>query len=63
MLEEIDTLEAKLTQLLEHYQALRADHMRLRQQVVALENSNQQLNDRLAEARARVEALYLKLPE
>lgn len=60
---ELDALESKLTQLLEHHQALRADNLKLRQQVVNQENANKQLSDKLAEARARLETLVNKLPD
>ncbi len=63
MLEQLDDLEGKLSLLLERWQALRQENLRLRQQVVALENDNKLLTDRLAEARQRVQALYDKLPD
>ncbi|MCU0840202.1 MAG: hypothetical protein MUC79_00600 [Thiobacillaceae bacterium] len=63
MLDELDDLEGKLTQLLDQWQALRAENLRLRQQVVAMENANKLLTDRLAEAKGRVEALYNRIPE
>jgi FtsZ-binding cell division protein ZapB len=63
MLEQLDTLEAKLAQLVERYQATRAENERLRQQAVALENTNKQLGERLDEARERLQALYDKIPD
>lgn len=63
MLEQLDDLEGKLSLLLERWQALRQENLRLRQQVVALENDNKLLTERLAEARERVENLYNKLPD
>lgn len=63
MLEQLDDLEGKLSLLLERWQALRQENLRLRQQVVALENDNKLLTDRLAEARERVETLYNQLPD
>jgi cell division septum initiation protein DivIVA len=63
MLEELDTLEAKLVQLLDHHRGLREENVRLRQQVVAMENANKLLSDRLAEARGRMENLFDRLPE
>jgi cell division septum initiation protein DivIVA len=63
MLEELDTLETKIRQLLEHHRVLRDENLRLRQQVVAMENANKLLSDRLAEARGRVENLFNRLPE
>lgn len=63
MLEQLDDLEGKLSLLLERWQALRQENLRLRQQVVALENDNKLLTERLAEARQRVESLYDRLPD
>lgn len=63
MLEELDTLEAKLTQLLERYQSMREENLRLRQEVVAAENANKLLTERLAEVRGRMESLFDKLPD
>lgn len=63
MLEQLDDLEGKLSLLLERWQALRQENLRLRQQVVALENDNKLLTERLAEARQRVEKLYNQLPD
>jgi len=63
MLEELDTLEAKIVQLLEYHRVLRDENMRLRQQVVAMENANKLLSDRLDDARSRMENLYNSLPE
>jgi cell division protein ZapB len=60
---ELDTLESKLAQMLERYQAMRAETLKLRQQVVVLESNNKQLADRLDEARARMEALLNKIPD
>ncbi|MFN3593585.1 MAG: hypothetical protein ACK4TK_02735 [Thiobacillaceae bacterium] len=63
MLERLNALEDKLNQLLERWQATREENLRLRQQVVALENDNKLLNERLAEARTRLAALYDKIPD
>jgi len=63
MLEELDTLEAKLALILERHQALRAENARLRQQVVAAEHANKLLTERLAEVRGRMENLFDKLPD
>jgi len=62
MLEELDALEAKLAQLLERNHFVRAENARLRQQVVATENANKLLSERLAEVRRRMEDLSDKLP-
>lgn len=63
MLEQLDTLEAKLVQLLERHQAMREENARLRQEVVTLENANKLLADRMAEVRGRMENLFDKLPD
>lgn len=60
---ELDTLESKLAQMLERYQSMREETLKLRQQVVSLESSNKLLSDRLAEARSRMEALLNKIPD
>lgn len=60
---ELDALEAKLAQVLERYSTMRGENLKLRQQVVNLENANKRLNDRLAEARGRMESLYSRLPD
>jgi small-conductance mechanosensitive channel len=60
---ELDALEAKLAQMLERYQAMRAENIKLRQQVVSLENTNKRLSERLEEARGRLETLFNKLPD
>jgi regulator of replication initiation timing len=60
---ELDALESKLTQLLEHHHVLRSENLKLRQQVVNQENANKQLTEKLAEARSRLESLYNKLPD
>ena len=63
MLQELEALETKLTQLLETHRALREENVRLRQQLVALENSNKLLSGRLDAARSRVENLFEQLPD
>ena len=60
---EMDALESKIAQILERYQSMREENLRLRQQLVAMENSNKQLTERLGEARSRIEAMLTKIPE
>ncbi len=60
---ELDALENKLAQILERYQGMRVENLRLRQQLVAMENANKQLSDRLTEARGRMESLLNKIPD
>ncbi len=59
----MDALETKLAQLLERHQAMREENVRLRQQMVAMENANKLLTERLANARGRMESLFDKLPD
>ncbi|NTV96206.1 MAG: hypothetical protein HGA75_12455 [Thiobacillus sp.] len=59
----MDALEIKLAQLLERHQAMRAENIRLRQQMVTMENANKLLTERLAEVRGRMESLFNKLPD
>ncbi len=63
MLEELDSLENKLAQLVARYQTTREENLRLRQQVLALEDANKQLGERLSEARGKVETLFNQLPD
>lgn len=63
MLEELDSIEAKLAQLVARYQSTREENLRLRQQVLALEDANKQMGERLNEARSRVETLFNQLPD
>ena len=60
---ELDALETKLALMLERYQAMRDETMKLRQHAVALENNNKHLNEKLEAALARVEALFNKIPD
>jgi cell division protein ZapB len=60
---ELDALETKLALMLERYQSMRDETLKLRQQVVALESGNKQLSDKLEEARGRLEALFNKIPD
>lgn len=60
---ELDALESKIAQMLERYQAMRGENLKLRQQVVSLENANKRLSERLDEARGRMESLFNKMPD
>ena len=59
----MDALESKIAQILERYQSMREENLRLRQQLVAMENSNKHLNERLGEARTRIESLLARMPD
>ena len=60
---ELDALESKIAQMLERFQAMRGENLKLRQQVVSLENANKRLSERLDEALGRMESLFNKLPD
>ena len=60
---ELDDLETKLTQLVERYQSLREENVKLRQQLVSQENANRQLAEKLTEARTRLASLFNKIPD
>jgi len=60
---ELDALESKLALILERYQGMREENLRLRQQAVTMENANKQLSERLSEARSRMESLLNKIPD
>jgi uncharacterized protein (TIGR02449 family) len=60
---ELDALESKIAQILERYQGMREENLRLRQQLVIMENGNKQLTERLGEARTRIESLLTRIPD
>jgi cell division protein ZapB len=60
---ELDVLEAKLTQLVQLCHRLRKDNSELRQQLVATQNQNQQLTEKIEGARHRLEQLLSRIPE
>lgn len=67
---QLSSLEGKLAQLLSVHRTLRDENLRLRQQLAAasdqgkqLQEQNQQLMDRMAEASSRLDALLAKIPE
>jgi predicted nuclease with TOPRIM domain len=60
---DLDALEAKIAQMLERHMAMRGENLKLRQQIVSLENANKRLNDKLSEALGRMESLFNKLPD
>lgn len=60
---ELDALESKLAQVLERHQGMRGENLRLRQQLVTLENANKHLSERLTEARSRMESLLTRIPD
>jgi hypothetical protein len=60
---ELDALETKLALMLERYQSMCDETLKLRQQVISLESHNKNLNDKLEHARIRAEALLAKIPD
>jgi cell division septum initiation protein DivIVA len=61
MLPTLDSIEAKLAQLLDKHQALATENLQLRQRLLALENANRSLSERLTVATERVESLIKRL--
>ena len=60
---ELDILDEKISQLLKLCHRLRTDNHELRQQLAAAQNASKQLNEKIANARARLETLLTRLPE
>ena len=59
---ELDSLEAKLNQLVQLCHRLRKDNSELRQQLVATQNQNKQLVEKIEGARQRLEGLLSRIP-
>jgi cell division protein ZapB len=60
---ELDSLEAKLNQLVQLCHRLRKDNSELRQQLVATQNQNKQLVEKIEGARQRLEGLLSRIPD
>jgi cell division protein ZapB len=60
---ELDTLEAKIRQVADLCQSLRRENVSLRQQLLAAQQENKQMNTRLDAAKTRLQALLDQLPE
>jgi cell division protein ZapB len=60
---ELNTLDEKIYQLVQICQRLRADNNEFRQQLVAVQNQNKQLTEKIESARHRLENLLSKIPE
>lgn len=60
---QLNSLEIKLTQLVELCQNLRAENQKLRQQMAVANDQNKQLGERVIYARTRMENLLSNLPE
>jgi cell division protein ZapB len=59
---ELNILDTKLSQLVQLCHRLRRDNTELRQQLVAAQNQNKQLTDKIETARQRLEALLERIP-
>ena len=60
---ELSGLEAKLAQLVQRLNALRTENRDLRQQLATRTDENARLGEKLAAAKARIEALLKQIPE
>lgn len=60
---DIDSLDARIGQLIQLCQRLRKDNTDLRQELAAARLENSRLGERIEAARARLEALLENMPE
>jgi cell division protein ZapB len=60
---ELSTLEAKLAQLVQLTRHLRADNVRLRQELATALSRDRQSSDKIDTARMRLENLLAQIPE
>jgi cell division protein ZapB len=60
---ELNTLDDKLSQLVQLCHRLRNDNNELRQELAAAQNQNKQLTDKIESARQRLETLLSRIPE
>lgn len=60
---ELDALEQKLVQLVQASQRLRAENHQLRQTLAEIESKHRQCNDKVNNAKARLQKLLIQLPE
>jgi regulator of replication initiation timing len=60
---ELDVLESKLRQLVELGQRLRAENHRLRQQLASVQSHDRLSQDKMDDARTRLERLLAHFPE
>ena len=60
---ELDILDEKISQLVKLCHRLRKDNSELRQQLVAAQNQNKQLTEKIEGARHRLEGLLSRIPE
>ena len=60
---ELKSLEAKINQFVTLCQRLRSDNHDLRQQLASAHNDNKQLNEKIGDAKTRLESLLAQIPE
>ena len=60
---ELNTLDQKISQLVQLCHRLRNDNSELRQQLAAAQNQHKQLTDKIETARQRLEGLLSRIPE
>lgn len=60
---ELSSLEEKLSQVVQRLKTLREENRDLRQQVAARMDESARLGEKLASAKARIEALLKQIPE
>jgi cell division protein ZapB len=59
---ELNSLDEKISQLVQVCHRLRADNNELRQQLVAALNQNKHLTEKIESARTRLEGLLSRIP-
>ena len=60
---QLHALETKLAQLISISSGLRAENLKLRQELAQAQSSNRQLGDKMDAAKARLEQLLANLPD
>jgi cell division protein ZapB len=60
---ELNTLEEKLTQLVQRLETLREENRELRQQLATRTDETARLGEKLGAAKSRIEALLKQIPE
>ena len=60
---ELNSLDDKISQLIQLCHRLRTDNSGLRQQLAAVQNQNKQLTEKIEAARQRLENLLSRIPE
>jgi cell division protein ZapB len=60
---ELDRVDKKITEVISLCEALKTENAQLKQQLAAAEKNKNDLSERMAFARTRLEQLVLQLPE